>query len=165
MLKLAGRTPPGPVEGHEPGQLGEAHIEADAKPSLPNSCRKVQTLSPGVKVSLSRKCWPPLTAMSKRWILRQRAPGRRCGQRRRRCCTACRRRLGYRPADEPYAVLPRRAREHTAGRAAVRLLVGDEAAVAVFAAEHLRQADDVPRGRRPRRALSSPRHGPGPGLV
>ena len=47
-------------------------------PSLPNSVSKVQTSSPGAKVSLSLKCCPPLTAMSKRWLLRQRAASLPC---------------------------------------------------------------------------------------
>ena len=46
------------------------------RPSLPNSVSKVQTLSPGVKVSLSRKYCPPLTLMSKRWLLRHFAASR-----------------------------------------------------------------------------------------
>ena len=74
MLKLAGQnTAQAPSIDMMRASSGKRMSKHTHRPILPNSVSKVQTSSPGVKVSLSLNFCPPLTSMSKRWLLRQRA--------------------------------------------------------------------------------------------
>lgn len=91
------------------------------RPRRPNSVSKEQISSPGVKVALSLKCCPPSTAMSKRWLLRQRAawfPG--AVKDKGGVVELAVLGLWHGAADKPDAVLPRRGGEHLPGRAGPR---------------------------------------------
>src|SRR5699024_2138975 len=133
---------PGSVYGHDARQLGEAHVKADAQSQPAELGVKGADLVPGRKGVALLEVLPALDGYVKEVAL---AAARRQFalpvEHKAGVVELASVALGYGAANQPDAVFTRGVGEHPAGVAAVRLLVGDKALVAVLAAEHLRQTD------------------------
>ena len=135
---------PGPVEGHEARELGEAHVEADAKAEPPEFGVEADDLVAGRESVTLAEMLPALDRDVEEVALA--APGGLAAlavEDKAGVIEPAVRALRYRAAYEPDAVFPRRGAEHGPGGAARGLLMGDKAGVFILAAEHLRQADYV----------------------